>query len=183
MLMQSEAVDYSPHSKYVIQSRKLLILTLQALSFRIHELLSLNFCAATEDARPSKTWDEWIFAESNRRYANPTLFPTSLNSISIGCLWFVICRVFTTHDYPCPGFDPFEHIPLSSPKTLWEARTEEEWRSEQAIHDISRPFREFGELVEARRRPNDTQKAQRLEAWEAGADKLGQLMNFAVSFI
>ncbi|KAF2788627.1 hypothetical protein K505DRAFT_328798 [Melanomma pulvis-pyrius CBS 109.77] len=142
--------------------------TLEALSLRHHALLDTGFCSTTEEARPSTTWDDWIFAESNRR---------------IGCLWFLICRVFTTHDYPCPGFDTYEHIALVSPKTVWEARTQEEWLSEKAFHDISCPFQVFGELIEAKRRPNDAGNAQRLETWEAGTDKLGLMMNLAVAFV
>jgi hypothetical protein len=67
-----------------------------------------------------------------------------------------------------------------SSKTAWEARTRDEWASEKAYHDICRPMTTFGELVAARKRPRDPVNAQKLNTWEAGADKLALLMNIAV---
>ncbi|ORY01122.1 hypothetical protein BCR34DRAFT_494155 [Clohesyomyces aquaticus] len=142
--------------------------TLRALSARAHLLLGWQACSTTEEVEPSNTWDDWIFAESNRR---------------IGCLWFIICRVFTVLEYPCPGIDSFQRMALPSAKTLWEARTLAHWQDEKAFHAISRPFQEFGELVDAKRRPNETGNTTKLEAWETGTDKLGLLMNFAVAFM
>jgi hypothetical protein len=147
---------------------KRLLTTLEALSVRMHRLMEWQYCSTTEEQQPSKTWDEWIFAESNRR---------------IGCLWFVICRIFTTHDYPCPGFETFKHIPLSSPKSVWEARTEEEWRSEKDICEAGKPFTEFGELIEAKRGTSEAEGLRGLGRWESGCDKMGLLMGFAVVFV
>jgi hypothetical protein len=98
----------------------------------------------------------------------------------MGCLWFIICRIFTTHDSTCPALAHFESIPLVSFRTLWEARTEEHWRNEKAFHDISHPFQVFGELIKARRTSTDADNMQRLEAWEAGTDNLGLLMAVAL---
>jgi hypothetical protein len=147
---------------------KRLLKTLEALSVRMHHLMNWQYCSTTEEQQPSKNWDEWIFAESNRR---------------IGCLWFVICRIFTTHDYPCPGFETYKHIPLSSPKSVWEARTEEEWRSEKSICDAGKPFTEFGDLIEVKRGLSEEEGTRGLERWESGCDKMGLLMGFAVVFV
>lgn len=106
-----------------------------------------------------------------------------LNLDSIACLWLLICRVFNTFDCPCPGPGTFEHTPLLSSKAVWEARTQEEWKGEKDFHSSHSPIKIFGELIDARRKPNEPTNARRLEAWEAGTDKLGFLMNLAVTFV
>jgi hypothetical protein len=145
---------------------KRLLQTLEEISTRMHRLMGWQYCSTTEEECPSRSWDEWIFAESNRR---------------IGCLWFVICRVFTTQDRPCPAFETWEHIPLSSPKPVWEARTEEEWRHEKAICEAGTPFIKFGELIEAKRGMSGEEGVRGLERWESGCDKMGLLMGFGVA--
>lgn len=66
---------------------------------------------------------------------------------------------------------------------MWEARSEQQWQEEKAFHDISHPFRTFGELMRAKRRPNGAGNVERLDMWEAGTDKMGLLMNFAIAFV
>jgi len=36
--------------------------------------------------------------------------------------------------------------------------------------------------MRAKRRPNDAGNVERLDMWEAGTDKMGLLMNFAIAF-
>ncbi|PSN59305.1 hypothetical protein BS50DRAFT_508558 [Corynespora cassiicola Philippines] len=151
--------DYSSRSMRLLH-------TLKACGLRLHALLGSDGCSATEENHPSATWDDWIFAETNRR---------------IACLWLLICCVFNTFDCPCPGIGTLEHTPLISPKAMWEARTQEEWKGEKDFHSSRAPIKMFGELIDARRRPNDPSNARKLEAWEAGTDKLGFLMNLAVT--
>ncbi|CAM1504925.1 Fc.00g025160.m01.CDS01 [Cosmosporella sp. VM-42] len=124
----------------------------------------------TEAANPSSTWEEWIFAESRRR---------------IGCLWFAINRVFAlkTSRAGCSTFNDFLSLPLTSAKTAWEARSLEEWEAETSLCGISYPIATFGELVSARKQPGDTVNARKLDTWEAGADKLGMMMNIAVELV
>ncbi|PSN71418.1 hypothetical protein BS50DRAFT_618438 [Corynespora cassiicola Philippines] len=141
--------------------------TLKTCGLRLRDRLDPNQCSTTEEKHPSATWDDWIFAETNRR---------------ISCIWLLICRVFKTFDCPCPDLSNLEHMPLLSPKTVWEARTQEEWRTERDFHSSHSPITKFGELFAARRRPNEPCNAKKLEAWEAGSDKLGFLMNLVVTF-
>lgn len=78
-------------------------------------------------------------------------------------------------------FFGYEKLPLVSNKLLWEARTREEWETEKAFYDASCPMTLFGELVDARRSGEPVNA--RLAAWEAGADKMGLLMNIASAIV
>lgn len=86
-------------------------------------------------------------------------------------------------DVPCERFYGPGALPLPSNKTLWEARSLDEWETEKAFNDASFPMTLFGEVIAARRRPTDPLMARRLDAWEAGSDKMGVLMNIAVDLI
>ena len=65
-------------------------------------------------------------------------------------------------------------------KTVWEARSRDEWETEKAFYDISSPMTTFGELVTAKQQPGDALNARKIDTWEAGVDKLGIMMNIAV---
>jgi hypothetical protein len=71
-------------------------------------------------------------------------------------------------------------LPLSSARHAWEARTRGEWETEKCLEDISCPLTTFGELLTAQERPEDPLYADKLSNWEAGADKLGMMMNIAI---
>lgn len=71
-------------------------------------------------------------------------------------------------------------LPLLSAKSLWEARTQDEWEWEKAVDDTGYPLATFGELLAAQRSPDNPLYARKLNNWEAGADKLGMMMNIAV---
>lgn len=76
-----------------------------------------------------------------------------------------------------------DSLPLCTNKTQWEARSQGEWETEKAFYNISPPVLTFGELLNARRNSNDPLNAQTLQSWEAGADKMGLMMNIATAFI
>lgn len=105
-----------------------------------------------------------------------------MQSHRIGCLWFAITRVFAlkTDRAHCSGMDDFHNLPLLSGKSIWEARTQEEWEAERCLDDVSYPLATFGELLAAQEKPGDAAHARKLNDWEAGADKLGMMMNIAV---
>lgn len=67
-----------------------------------------------------------------------------------------------------------------SSKTMWEARSNEEWQVEKAFHDTCSLVRTFGELVEAKKDPMNPLNAQKLQNWEAGADKMGVMLNIVM---
>lgn len=98
-------------------------------------------------------------------------------------MWFVMSRVVSAEaDAPCTRFYGYACLPLVSGKGLWEARSREEWETEKAFHDASFPMTVFGELVDARRRP-DSPHDGRLTAWEANVDKMGLIMNIATALV
>lgn len=108
----------------------------------------------------------------------------TLTGTRIGCLWFVMSQVVSTEaDTVCSRFDVAGVLPLSSNKTMWESRSREEWETEKAFYDLSYPMTTFQDIVEAKKRSDDPLMARRMDAWEAGADKLGVLLNIATAFV
>ena len=99
----------------------------------------------------------------------------------------MISRVITSDaDLPCPDMIAFREMPLSTGKAMWEARTREEWETEHAFFQASllhTNMWKFQYLIEARRQPNNPLNSAKLDAWEAETDKMGVLMNIAVSLL
>ncbi|UKZ82669.1 hypothetical protein TrVFT333_010463 [Trichoderma virens FT-333] len=146
-----------------------LIQTFHILCTRTRSLLGGNCFTYSGESIPDATWEEWIFAETRRR---------------IICLWFFMSRIIS----PSAGSSfmrayPLSMLPLVSNKSLWEARTREEWETEKALHDASYPMTTFDELVQAKRRSNELFYRRRLETWDAGVDKMGMLINIATDLI
>lgn len=100
----------------------------------------------------------------------------------MSCLWFVIVRVFAfnTDEGACSNLDKVFCLPLSSTKTLWEARSREEWLVETTLDYSGYPLQTFGELFEVYKQSDIESYAQRLDSWQAGLDKLGVMMNIAI---
>lgn len=111
--------------------------------------------------------------------------PADMMFHRIGCLWFAIIRVFAlkTDRAHCASMDDFHNLPLLSGKSTWEARTQEEWEGERCLDDVSYPLTKFGELLAAQEKAGDPVYARKLNDWEAGADKLGMMMNIAVELV
>lgn len=78
---------------------------------------------------------------------------------------------------------PISLLPVVSSKTLWEARSTTEWQTEKALYDASDPMTSFEELVNAKRRSNQPYYRRKLETWDAGADKMGILLNIAAELM
>lgn len=78
---------------------------------------------------------------------------------------------------------PIDLLPVVCNKTLWEARSTTEWRTEKALYDASDPMCSFAELVKAKRQSNQPYYRRKLETWDAGADKMGVLLNIAAELI
>ncbi|KAH7131346.1 hypothetical protein EDB81DRAFT_808394 [Dactylonectria macrodidyma] len=141
--------------------------TVEILSSRFRDLM--GGYSQTEQAEPSSTWEDWVFAESRRRVA---------------CLWFIIsCVISIDADIPCSGCGALSDLPVMSNKTLWEARSCEEWKVEKAFYDVSGPVVTLGELVQVRKNPSDPLSAQKLQSWEAGTDRMAVLLNIATDFV
>ncbi|KAM0227277.1 hypothetical protein ACHAPO_011697 [Fusarium lateritium] len=123
----------------------------------------------SEVSEPSATWEDWIFAESRRR---------------MSCLWLIISYVITIeNDRTCSHSGALEGLALPSSKTLWEARTREEWQMEKNFFDSGCAVMTLGELVDAMTSPRGSDATQKLQNWETGSDNLAAMLKVAVEFV
>ncbi|KAH7233466.1 hypothetical protein BKA59DRAFT_549726 [Fusarium tricinctum] len=130
--------------------------------------LTGSYCTS-EQAEPSFTWEDWIFAESRRR---------------MSCLWLIISCVITIESgKACDGCSALDTLPLPSSKFLWEARSLEEWQTEKAFYDMSSPLTTLGELVRAKEDSGNLINAQKLQTWETGSDQMAAMLTLAVEFV
>ncbi|PCH05510.1 Hypothetical protein PENO1_007540 [Penicillium occitanis (nom. inval.)] len=147
---------------------------------RAHEMIcdytlqQIGHHADPEVNDPQRRWKDWIFDESIKRVA---------------WVWFSLSVVYQIRSgvpgVPCRVADSTDGMPLPCTKTEWEAQTEEDWRREyyKARNSQSTAsIQTFGDLANAYRGlPADrAAKATQLEAWNAGIDNLGVLLNLAV---
>ena len=102
-------------------------------------------------------------------------------------MWFLLSRVVCVKTgITCDATERFRSLPLPCAKSLWEARTEEEWVEEYKMCGgaVSHAgLDSFGDLMEANERLKEVSYARRLDVWNANADKLGTLLNAAVSTV
>lgn len=107
----------------------------------------------------------------------------------VAWVWFSLSVVYQIRSgvpgVPCRVADSTEGMPLPCTKTEWEAQTEEDWRREYYKARDSQStasIQTFGDLANAYKgSPADrATKATQLEAWNAGIDNLGVLLNLAV---
>jgi hypothetical protein len=102
-------------------------------------------------------------------------------------LFFLICRcVSVDTGLPrCATLEDSTGLPLASPKTLWEAKTREEWESEYADYSTTQETRmlTMGMLIEAREHSYNSAKSQLLDSWNGRADNLGNLLNIAAGMV
>ncbi|KAK7222378.1 hypothetical protein V2G26_010381 [Clonostachys chloroleuca] len=138
----------------------------QILSFRTRNLCSGIFLAPPECTHPSPSWEEWIFVESRRR---------------INCFYFAVREVVQAKaDIPCVPRGAHRQVALCCAKTIWEARSREEWEEERAIQNMGRlhiDIWSLGALLDAQRHPEDPMYAQLLKISGANTDKMGVLMS------
>ncbi|KAF2846068.1 hypothetical protein T440DRAFT_459260 [Plenodomus tracheiphilus IPT5] len=148
-----------------------MLVAFQILSERFMKLCEEPFCLP-ETWAPGSTWHDWVFAESRRRTA---------------CVWFLISRIVCVKTgIPCDATESFRTLPLACPKTLWEASTIEIWASEYDVYGATTPgagLDSFGSLIESNKRCKEPAHARRLDVWIAQVDKLGSLLNAAVSMV
>ncbi|CAG9946830.1 unnamed protein product [Clonostachys rosea f. rosea IK726] len=159
-------IDYEP----AMVSRGLrLVQTYWNLTVRCLDLTSQLEFFSTEKTNPSPTWEDWIVAETRRR---------------IIAFWFIMRQVMASRlQVACGIHEHFDHLPLISPKSLWEARTREEWEIERTFHAKGNHIATYGELARAKLAPDNPVNRQRLKYWEAGTDKLGTLVNLSITLL
>jgi hypothetical protein len=134
------------------------------------------------------TWEDWIFAESRRRYEfTSAIFWPNDSLIApfcrVACLWFLTSRVASIKArIECNSLAGFREMSLPSSKVLWEASSSSLWEFEYELDALEKPSRvsTIGELIAAQQRPNGYTDA-RLDAWNAGIDELGLLLNLTTA--
>ncbi|CAG9984211.1 unnamed protein product [Clonostachys byssicola] len=120
---------------------------------------------------PSSSWEDWVFAESRRRTAIIWLLMTQMIHIKIGV--------------PCDSFPSFRDVPLSSPKSLWEARTRLQWENEYKFYKDSPVggLDVFGDLYDACKHKHIRENQLKLNSWNSTVDNLGSLLNLGVEIM
>ncbi|ETI21809.1 hypothetical protein G647_05878 [Cladophialophora carrionii CBS 160.54] len=119
----------------------------------------------SELSSPSRTWEDWIFAESRRRLSS---------------LWLLVgCVVCIKTGVACDPTGSYRSIPLPGPKSLWKASTQSAWEVE---YEASRMLHvkglvTLGDLVDIQRSPYTPLNSGKLDVWNARIDNLGSLLN------
>ena len=102
-------------------------------------------------------------------------------------MWFLMSRVVCVKTgIPCDATESFRTLPLACPKTLWEASTRDAWVSEYHMYGATTPaarLNTFGCLIESKKQWKEPAHARKLDLWNAEVDKLGSLLNAAVSMV
>ena len=139
----------------------------------------------SELSNPSSNWDDWIFAESQRRSALRSVSlrlpePYSSRLCRLSDLWFLVgCVVCVKNGNTCDASQSYRTIPLPSPKSLWEAPTQSAWESE---YEASLTFQTsglvtLGDLIDVQQSDYTPSNARKLDKWNVGVDNLGSLLN------
>lgn len=119
---------------------------------------------------------------------SPTLFLGLLmNYNRTACLFFLICRCVSvdTGVPRCATLEDPTSLPLASPKTLWEAKTREEWEVEYSAYSAAQETEmlTMGMLIEARKQSWKSVNSQLLDYWNGRADNLGNLLSIAAGMV
>ncbi|KAF2807717.1 uncharacterized protein BDZ99DRAFT_392022 [Mytilinidion resinicola] len=154
-------VDQSPESE---ETSLDLLMALHTLYVSFKEA-SAGAILKDELSSPSSNWEDWIFAESQRRLAH---------------LWLLIgCVICIKTGIPCDPLQSYRSLPLPGLKNLWEAPTQSAWEFEyEASHILhTSGLVTLGDLVDAQKSGYSPSNAQKLDKWNAGVDNLGALLN------
>ena len=101
-------------------------------------------------------------------------------------MWLLIAQTVQIKiGIPCDTFEGFRDIPLSSPKSLWEARTRSVWKSEYEVYKTMPRIGLdcLGDLIDACKQSDISSNKLKLDAWNAIADNLGILLNLGAAII
>jgi len=101
------------------------------------------------------------------------------------CLFFLICHCVSvdTGCDKCEIFGNFGKLPLSSPKTLWEAKSRADWEVEYSTYSNRQEsvLETMEMLIDAQKGNHDPAKTQLLDHWNCRADNLGSLLAITAS--
>jgi hypothetical protein len=86
---------------------------------------------------------------------------------------------------PCDRFTSFRDVPLSSPKSLWEAKTRSEWEAEYEVYRTMprMGLDVFGDLYDACKQSSVGSNKLKLHAWNSTVDNLGFLLNLGAEIM
>ncbi|KAL9635777.1 MAG: hypothetical protein Q9164_003244 [Protoblastenia rupestris] len=154
-------IDYSPEDE--VNARELLLALLDL--YLLFKEVGGGCVNQSEVSKSNTGWKDWIFVESQRRFAS---------------LWLLVgCIVSVKNGNVCDPSQSYRTLPLPSPKSLWEAPTESAWESEYEACRILRTsgLVTLGDLIDAQRSDYTPSNARKLDNWNAGVDNLGCLLN------
>ncbi|KAI2778174.1 hypothetical protein F4815DRAFT_478245 [Daldinia loculata] len=155
----------------VPEIRLQMLMTFDLYGKRSKEFDSMIWFPVSDFDNPSVTWEEWVYTESRRRCA---------------VTWFLLSRVIDLKfGVMCPSISNYRALPLPSPDSLWSARTRAQWETARVIH-LERnksSLRTFGDLIDARSSPHNSDRGQELNRWYASCDKLGLLLTLATTMV
>ena len=145
-------------------------------------------CSNSNEMSSAKIiWEDWIFAESQRRYyliASLYANTTEVRPHRFANLWLLVgVAVCTKNGNICDASQSYKTLPLPGPKSLWEAPTQFAWESEYEACHVFQPngLGTLGDLIDAQQSASIPANARKLDKWNAGADTLGCLLNLVGS--
>ncbi|KAI1469905.1 uncharacterized protein F4812DRAFT_469937 [Daldinia caldariorum] len=120
---------------------------------------------------PDVAWEDWVYIESRRRCA---------------LTWFLLSRVIDLKfGVMCPTISNYRALPLPCSQSLWSAKTRSEWENARISHlkQYKSSLRTFGDLIDARLSPDNSERGRDLNRWYANCDKLGLLLALATTMV
>ncbi|RYP02900.1 hypothetical protein DL764_005516 [Monosporascus ibericus] len=103
-------------------------------------------------------------------------------------IWFLLSRIADLKfGVLCRSVKAYRAMALPAPGPLWNARTPDEWKAARDRYYSrdagGRPLRTFGDLIDARSQPPNSELGLRLNEWYASCDNLGLLLTLATTMI
>lgn len=148
-----------------------MLMTFELYCKKCVEIDKCTWVIVDEPDAPDVTWEEWLHNETRRRCA---------------ITWFLLSRFMDLKfGVTCPSVTNCRALPLPSPASLWSARTRGEWEASRKCHGERSldSLRTFGDLLDARSSPPDSDRGRQLDRWHATCDKLGLLLTLATTLV
>ncbi|TVY83748.1 hypothetical protein LSUE1_G001156, partial [Lachnellula suecica] len=159
-------------SKFDSDINQSMLVTHSILCEGFRNMCNQPFCQ-DERLYPSSSWEDWIFAESRRRTLLVWFMIAHMVQIKTG----VHCDVHVS--------SAFRSFPLSSPKSLWEAKTRSAWQAEYDEYTSMQrmDLDVLGDLIDAHRQSDVRANRRKLDTWNSQSDNLGILVTLGVAMI
>ncbi|KAI1342044.1 hypothetical protein F5Y15DRAFT_331230 [Xylariaceae sp. FL0016] len=155
----------------VLDIRLQMLMTLEYYCIACHKMDNFAPYDISQMDDPKETWEEWIYAETRRRCAITFFLFSRIVDVKFGATCYSVLK--------------YRSLPLPSPGHIWQARTREEWRAAREIHreESENPLKTFGDLVDARKEPPETESGRQLSEWHSRCDRFGLLLTVATSMV